>query len=131
MRQKMASKIWNLCKPGKTLSVFSWIFPLPVLSYDTTEGNAEGTDNRTGHLTRTHQLWALPTFTTGTTLIKGESTLAFTGEASRSILANALRPTQVDIRGAFIVIYKTQWGSRGGYISSKLSLCCLKGKERG
>lgn len=43
-------------------------------------------------------------FTAGTTLIEGESPLAFTGEASWCILANALGPTQVDLRSAFIVI---------------------------
>lgn len=43
-------------------------------------------------------------FTAGATLIKRESSLTFTGEAPRSILANTLRPTQVDVRSAFIVI---------------------------
>lgn len=43
-------------------------------------------------------------FTAGTTLIERESSLAFTGEAARCILANTLRPTQVDVRGALVVI---------------------------
>lgn len=43
-------------------------------------------------------------FTAGTTLIKREPSLAFTGEASWSVLANTLGPTQVDIRCALIVV---------------------------
>lgn len=43
-------------------------------------------------------------FTAGAALIQRESPLAFTGEASRSVLANALRATQVDVRGALVVI---------------------------
>lgn len=43
-------------------------------------------------------------FTTGTTLIERESPLTFTGETARCVLADTLRPTEVDIRGALVVI---------------------------
>jgi hypothetical protein len=59
------------------------------------------------------QLRAIPTFTAGTTLIEWEPPLAFTGEASWSVLANTLGPTQVDIRRALIVIWEKQWEKRG------------------
>lgn len=43
-------------------------------------------------------------FTAGTTLVEREPPLAFAGEASRSVLADALGPTQVDVGCALIVI---------------------------
>lgn len=43
-------------------------------------------------------------FTAGTTLVKREAPLAFAGEASWSVLADALGAAQVDVRGALIVI---------------------------
>lgn len=43
-------------------------------------------------------------FTAGTTLVKRETPLAFAGEASWSVLADALGAAQVDVRGALIVI---------------------------
>lgn len=46
---------------------------------------------------RAHQLKVSPTFTACTSLVKRETPLAFTGEASWSVLANAFRATQVDI----------------------------------
>lgn len=55
------------------------------------------------------QLRSAPTFTAGTALVEREPPLAFTGEASGSVLADALGPTQVDVGGALIVI----WGKHG------------------
>lgn len=43
-------------------------------------------------------------FTAGPALVQGESPLAFTGEAPRRVLADALGATQVDIRGTLIVV---------------------------
>lgn len=50
------------------------------------------------------RLWTPPTFAAGASLIQWESALAFAGEAPRSVLANTLRPTQVDVGSAFVVI---------------------------
>lgn len=75
------------------------------------EDDDEGVDSHTvpsEGSTNWMVLSTLLTFTAGATLIQWESPLAFTGEAPRSILANALGPTQVDVRAALIVICKRQ-----------------------
>jgi hypothetical protein len=76
------------------------------------------------------QQGSLPTFTGGTALTQWESSWAFTGETSRRVLANTLRPAQVDIRGAFVVIYRKQKEKRGHSSSPKLFALFKRKGER-